>query len=31
MAEIAAATEFLLANTGVNGQDLAVDGGVLVT
>lgn len=30
MAEIADATEFLLANTGVNAIDLAVDGGTLV-
>ena len=31
MAEIADATEFLLRNTGVNAQDLVVDGGVLTT
>ena len=31
MAEVADATEFLLRNTGINGQDLCVDGGVLVT
>jgi NAD(P)-dependent dehydrogenase (short-subunit alcohol dehydrogenase family) len=31
MAEIADATEFLLRNTGINAQDLHVDGGVLVT
>jgi len=31
MAEIADATDFLLANAGVNAHDLAVDGGVLVT
>ena len=30
MAEVADATEFLLANTGVNAHDLAVDGGTLV-
>ncbi len=31
MDEVAEATEFLLRNTGVNAQDLHVDGGVLVT
>ena len=31
MAEVADATEFLLTNRGVNAQDLAVDGGVLIT
>ena len=31
MAEVADATEFLLRNTGVNAQDLVIDGGVLVT
>jgi NAD(P)-dependent dehydrogenase (short-subunit alcohol dehydrogenase family) len=31
MDEVADATEFLLANAGVNAQDLFVDGGVLVT
>jgi NAD(P)-dependent dehydrogenase (short-subunit alcohol dehydrogenase family) len=31
MAEIADATEFLLRNTGINAQDLFVDGGMLVT
>ncbi len=31
MAEIAEATEFLLSNGGVNGVDLSVDGGVLLT
>ena len=31
MAEVADATEFLLRNTGINAQDLFVDGGVLVT
>lgn len=31
MEEIAHATEFLLANSGVNGQDLFVDGGILVS
>ncbi|HEY1687552.1 MAG TPA: SDR family oxidoreductase [Solirubrobacteraceae bacterium] len=31
MAEVADATEFLLRNTGINAQDLVVDGGVLVT
>ena len=31
MDEVAAATEFLLGNAGVNAHDLFVDGGVLVT
>jgi NAD(P)-dependent dehydrogenase (short-subunit alcohol dehydrogenase family) len=31
MAEVADAAEFLLRNTGINAQDLHVDGGVLVT
>jgi NAD(P)-dependent dehydrogenase (short-subunit alcohol dehydrogenase family) len=31
MAEIAHATEFLLTNSGINAQDLAIDGGVLIT
>jgi NAD(P)-dependent dehydrogenase (short-subunit alcohol dehydrogenase family) len=31
MDEVADATEFLLTNGGVNAQDLAVDGGVLIT
>lgn len=31
MAEVADATEFLMRNTGINAQDLFVDGGVLVT
>lgn len=31
MAEIVDATEFLLRNTGVNGQDLLIDGGLLLT
>ena len=31
MDEVAGATEFLLANTGINGQDLIIDGGLLVT
>lgn len=31
MDEIAGATEFLLTNTGINGQDLTIDGGLLVT
>lgn len=31
MDEVAAATEFLLANTGIHGQDLTIDGGLLVT
>jgi len=31
MDEVADATEFLLRNTGINGHDLAVDGGVLLT
>jgi NAD(P)-dependent dehydrogenase (short-subunit alcohol dehydrogenase family) len=31
MNEVAGATEFLLANTGINGQDLIIDGGLLVT
>jgi NAD(P)-dependent dehydrogenase (short-subunit alcohol dehydrogenase family) len=31
MDEVADATEFLLRNTGINAQDLHVDGGVLVT
>nr|WP_296066049.1 SDR family oxidoreductase [uncultured Actinoplanes sp.] len=30
MAEVADATDFLLRNTGMNGQDLFVDGGVLL-
>jgi NAD(P)-dependent dehydrogenase (short-subunit alcohol dehydrogenase family) len=31
MEEIADATDFLLRNTGVNAQDLSIDGGLLVT
>ena len=31
MAEVTDATEFLLHNTGINAQDLFVDGGVQVT
>ena len=31
MAEVADAVDFLLTNTGINAQDLHVDGGVLVT
>jgi NAD(P)-dependent dehydrogenase (short-subunit alcohol dehydrogenase family) len=31
MDEVAGATEFLLTNTGINGQDLIIDGGLLVT
>ncbi|WP_234377219.1 SDR family oxidoreductase [Streptomyces sp. TP-A0356] len=31
MAEVADATDFLLQNSGVNAQDLFVDGGVRVT
>jgi NAD(P)-dependent dehydrogenase (short-subunit alcohol dehydrogenase family) len=31
MDEVADATEFLLRNTGINAQDLHIDGGVLVT
>jgi NAD(P)-dependent dehydrogenase (short-subunit alcohol dehydrogenase family) len=31
MDEVAGATEFLLTNTGINGQDLTIDGGLLVT
>jgi NAD(P)-dependent dehydrogenase (short-subunit alcohol dehydrogenase family) len=31
MDEVAGATEFLLTNTGVNGHDLIIDGGLLVT
>lgn len=31
MEEVAEATEFLLGNAGVNGHDLVVDGGVLLT
>jgi NAD(P)-dependent dehydrogenase (short-subunit alcohol dehydrogenase family) len=31
MAEVAHATEFLLTNSGINAQDLAIDGGVLIT
>ena len=31
MEEVAGATEFLLANTGINAHDLVIDGGLLVT
>jgi hypothetical protein len=31
MADVADATEFLLRNPGVNGHDLALDGGMIIT
>jgi hypothetical protein len=31
MQEVAEATDFLLRNSGVNGQNLIIDGGLLAT